>query len=433
MSTPSRRSALEPPPAAALSLTLFRVSEPRLYLVIVPLLLFVALLAAEHHGETRSADRDVWVGFGFVLGLVGGMARFNMAVQARQLVGRGSGCGVRAQLIMVGVMLVFCGPFLLEGELWSGRRVSAALVASGGVPLAVGALLFSVGAQLADVCSLSVVTEAASLDLRAMVTLATLVAATRPLNVALAPLAGMWSLPQVSLLSLGAPIGILLSVVAVFFLGMLTVLLELKRFGRLVDSTHSFGGLRLRVDAIMHGPWSWFVGALLLAGTFLALLVVSGKPYDTVETFEVWGCAVASRFAKTACPKVALLSHPHAVVTLAVITGAGAAACVSGSLLRKSSAMGPLPLLASVIGGLLMAAGARLAGSSLGGYIGGLVSFSLHGYAWVVIGLLGTYIGVAIRPLFGLPKDDSRNEDFLALVRDQRELTDTDELLELIE
>lgn len=50
-----------------------------------------------------------------------------------------------------------------------------------------------------------------------------------------------------------------------------------------------------------------------------------------------------------------------------------------------------------------MGYGARLAfGCNIGAYFGGIASFSLHGWVWMVMAMLGTGVALFIRPLFGL-------------------------------
>jgi hypothetical protein len=59
--------------------------------------------------------------------------------------------------------------------------------------------------------------------------------------------------------------------------------------------------------------------------------------------------------------------------------------------------------LGSVLGGITMGYGARLAGGcNIGAYFSGIASFSLHGWVWGVMALLGTFGGLRLRPLFGL-------------------------------
>jgi uncharacterized protein len=63
----------------------------------------------------------------------------------------------------------------------------------------------------------------------------------------------------------------------------------------------------------------------------------------------------------------------------------------------------------AVSGGLLMRYGARIAyGCNIGAYFGGIASFSLHGWLWGLVAIVGTLAGLRLRPLFGLtnPKPD---------------------------
>ena len=90
------------------------------------------------------------------------------------------------------------------------------------------------------------------------------------------------------------------------------------------------------------------------------------------------------------------------VMNIAIILGAGLAASLAGRfapLLR----IPPRSLAAALIGGLMLGYGARLAfGCHIGAFFSGVVFGSLHGWVWLVFGLLGTLAGVYLRPLFGL-------------------------------
>ena len=58
---------------------------------------------------------------------------------------------------------------------------------------------------------------------------------------------------------------------------------------------------------------------------------------------------------------------------------------------------------ASVVGGLLLGYGARLAyGCNIGAFFSGIASGSLHGWLWIVFALFGTWAGLQQRPAFGL-------------------------------
>jgi hypothetical protein len=63
-------------------------------------------------------------------------------------------------------------------------------------------------------------------------------------------------------------------------------------------------------------------------------------------------------------------------------------------------------LAAAALGGLLMGWGARIGfGCNIGAFFGGVASGSLHGWLWLAAALVGSLIGIRLRPLFGLSRD----------------------------
>ncbi len=90
------------------------------------------------------------------------------------------------------------------------------------------------------------------------------------------------------------------------------------------------------------------------------------------------------------------------IMDLGIILGALLAAALAG----RFSPTFRLPmrsLLAAIVGGLLMGYGARLSfGCNIGAFFSGVASFSLHGWLWIACALPGTWLGVHLRPLFGL-------------------------------
>ena len=90
------------------------------------------------------------------------------------------------------------------------------------------------------------------------------------------------------------------------------------------------------------------------------------------------------------------------VMNIGIIIGATLVAALAGRL-APVMRIPPRSLTAAVIGGLLLGYGAHLAfGCNNGVFFSGVVSGSLHGWVWLVFGLLGTFTGLYLRPLFGL-------------------------------
>jgi len=58
-------------------------------------------------------------------------------------------------------------------------------------------------------------------------------------------------------------------------------------------------------------------------------------------------------------------------------------------------------LVGACMGGILMGYGARLAGGcNIGGFLGGVCSYSLHGWVWLLGAMAGNVLGVHARPCF---------------------------------
>src|SRR5699024_9880892 len=93
------------------------------------------------------------------------------------------------------------------------------------------------------------------------------------------------------------------------------------------------------------------------------------------------------------------------VLNFGIILGAFIAASFQGNFKPGVAA-------SSIIGGLLMGYGARLAfGCNIGAYFSGIASFSLHGWVWAVMALAGSFFGLYFRKIFGL-KNPKRNDSF---------------------
>ncbi len=97
-----------------------------------------------------------------------------------------------------------------------------------------------------------------------------------------------------------------------------------------------------------------------------------------------------------------LLESLTSVMDLGIIVGALVASAAAGAFVVHRRIPGRLAV-GAVLGGIMMGYGARIAfGCNIGAYFGGIASFSLHGWLWGVMALVGTLAGLALRPLFGL-------------------------------
>ncbi len=98
-----------------------------------------------------------------------------------------------------------------------------------------------------------------------------------------------------------------------------------------------------------------------------------------------------------------VLADITSAMDFGIMLGALAAAGLAGRFapLRRIPAR---HALASVLGGLLMGYGARLAtGCNIGAFFSGVASGSLHGWVWIACALAGTFVALPLRPIFGMP------------------------------
>ncbi|MFC6343234.1 YeeE/YedE thiosulfate transporter family protein, partial [Nocardioides hankookensis] len=166
---------------------------------------------------------------------------------------------------------------------------------------------------------------------------------------------------------------------------------------------------------IVRGSWPLWVGALLLAGLNAATLWVSGGAWGVTFAFALWGSKILDLVgvdvlswgfwqdpANLAKYDAGIFAEKTSVMDFGIIVGALIASAAAGAFVLHRRV--PLRLaVGAVIGGLLMGYGARIAfGCNIGAYFGGIASFSLHGWLWGVMALVGTYVGLAFRPLLGL-------------------------------
>jgi uncharacterized membrane protein YedE/YeeE len=163
------------------------------------------------------------------------------------------------------------------------------------------------------------------------------------------------------------------------------------------------------------GPWPLAVGAAVLAAGNLATLLVAGRPWGITWGFTLWGAKIAQfvGWDPAAAPYwregdwATALGQPvtadiTSMMDLAIIIGALIAAAMAGRF-APVWRVPPLSLAAAAIGGLMLGYGARISsGCNIGAFVSGAGSTSVHGWLWLAAALAGTWIGLRLRPLFGL-------------------------------
>lgn len=374
----------------------------------VALLAGGALYAVEVGGA--AGGRLAWLFLlGGALGLVLYHASFGFASAWRAFLTEGRGEGLRAQMIMLGLATLLFLP-LLDGGSFFGRSLVGA-VAPVGVSVAVGAAIFGVGMQLAGGCasgtlytvgggSTKMVFALAFFMLGSLIGAAHLpwwLAQPNAGSVSLLDAWGLWP-------ALAAQLAVFAVIVAI------TLAVERRRPSAAAAAAPLPLGRRL-----ISGPWPMVWGALALAVLNAVTLVSAGHPWNISFGYALWGAKLATAagadlsahaFWTWPYPSRALAGSIFAETTSVMNLGIVAGAFLAAGLAGRFNPAWRLPwrhVLAAALGGLLMGYGARLAfGCNIGAFFSGIASGSLHGWLWFGAGLAGSWLGGALRPLFGL-------------------------------
>ena len=351
---------------------------------------------------------------GSALGIVFLQASFGFTTAWRRLLNERRGLGIRAQMIMLALSVILFFPTLASGELF-GQSVSG-FVRPLGLSVIVGALMFGIGMQIANGCASGNLFHLGAGQLRAIPVMAGFSAGALW---ATSDYEGWTSLPQLApvnmIESFGPVLAIAINLAVFAAIFQFTRYIEHKRHG----ATETFKAEQTMPlwRRVIQGPWPLIWGAIALALLNFATLGLLGRPWVVALAYPVWGAKAAEYFnldlevdfwtywvqpGRDDALYNALLQDPATLMNLGVILGAFVAATVAGKF--SLSVKMPIPQwIASILGGVLLGYGATIAyGCNIGAFIGGIVSGSLHGWLWLIFAVLGSAIGIRLRPYIGL-------------------------------
>lgn len=166
--------------------------------------------------------------------------------------------------------------------------------------------------------------------------------------------------------------------------------------------------------SIIKGPWSPLAGAIALAIVGILTLVVVGRPWGVTWAFALWGAKGAEAIGidvlswpfwtgwKASAVENSVFMDTTSVMNFGIIAGALTAAGLA-SRWRPVFSLSKVEISTAIFGGLLMGYGARLAyGCNIGAYLGGLVSGSVHGWAWAFMAFIGSSLAVMMKRKIGI-------------------------------
>ena len=378
----------------------FRFSQKT---VLLTAFLFLALIAAGAY-QVGGLRQVGMVLIGGLAGLSLYHASFGFTAAWRHIVTEKRGTGLRAQFVLILLTSLVSFPLIA----W-GRDVglpTGGFVFPFGYAAAIGAFMFGVGMQLGGGCASGTLFTAGGGSTRMMVVLSTFILGSVLATAHMHFWGQLPRLPAYSLVRDLGPVWAFMTTAAVLgAIAAATLALERKVHGGIVRGRAT--------GSLLTGPWSPMLGAVLLAVVCILTFLVAGRPWGITSGFALWGAKI---FQAVGIPvetwpywagqkgalEASVLRDATSVMNFGIIFGALAAAALAGRFapVWKLSAK---DVLTAVIGGLLMGYGARLAyGCNIGAYLGGLVSGSMHGWAWLLFAFAGSLLGTRLRRKLGM-------------------------------
>ena len=373
---------------------------------IVGLFLLVYLLSTQH------ISQSLLLGIGLLLGYTLFHARFGFTSAFRRMMAVGNGQAMRSHMLMLAVAVTLFAPILAYGTTLFGGPV-AGYVAPLGMSLVVGAFVFGIGMQLGGGCASGTLYAVGGGRSVMFITFiffivgATIGAYHLPFWTEEMPAYAPYSLATST--GFGYTGAWLISLALFGLIAWVTLVIEKRRNAPKMAPVPSESGWR----RIFRGSWPLFAAAIVLALLNALTLLTRGQPWGITSAFTLWGSKIASGLgmdvagwgywqgANAAALEASVFADSTTVLNIGIIIGAFIASAAGG--LFKFTKITKGNFAASVIGGLMMGYGARLAfGCNIGAYFGGIASFSLHGYIWGILAMAGTFLALYLRPLFGL-------------------------------
>ncbi|HET7627762.1 MAG TPA: YeeE/YedE family protein [Bacillales bacterium] len=357
-------------------------------------------------------QQGILLWLGLLLGYTLFHARFGFTTGFRQLMSVGNGAAVRAHMIMLAAACTLFAPILSMGIGFFGTEPQG-YVFPVGTSVVVGGFLFGIGMQLGSGCASGTLYHIGGGRTASFVTL---------FGFIIGSVLGAWhwafwvqEMPHFPAVSLATSTGwgyFGAWIVSLLIFAAITIavwVIQKKKQPPQLKPVPSASGWK----RVVRGSWPLWVGAIVLAVLNALTLMFRGHPWGVTSAFALWGSQAAQSIgidvtdwtywqgAKAAQLNQSVFKDSTSVMDFGVILGAFVASAAAG--LFKLPKLGGKVIAASMVGGILMGYGARIAfGCNIGAYFGGIASFSLHGYVWMVAALAGTFLSLSIRPLFGL-------------------------------
>ncbi|RHW34051.1 YeeE/YedE family protein [Lysinibacillus yapensis] len=371
--------------------------------VLIAIILLFAII------NTAGMTQGVLYILGLALGVTLLHARFGFTSAFRRLMSVGNVQGLQAHMIMLAVSTTLFAVILGTGFSFTGVDPSG-YVSPVGVSVILGSFLFGIGMQLGNGCASGLLYNLGGGATSMLITFVTFMIGSTLGAYHLPFWLGTPSLEPFSLAeSTGLGFfGAWIVQLALFgFIYFALVQYAKRKNPPMMKPLATTSGWK----KIFRGSWPLFAAGIILAILNAIVLAVRGTPWGVTSAFALWGGKTLQAagvdvqswgyFAGSEALSQSVLADSTSVLNFGIILGAFIAATSQGTF--KPKKVKPGVAGASIVGGLLMGYGARLAfGCNIGAYFGGISSFSLHGWVWMIFAMIGTGVALFIRPLFGL-------------------------------
>ncbi len=388
------------------------VQKPLVILgILAALLLFITIVSIT----------TVTQGILFIIGIAFGLtllyAKFGFTSAFRRLMSVGNVQGLQAHMVMLAVATTLFAIILATGFSFTGTTPSG-YVSPVGIGMIAGAFMFGIGMQMGSGCASGTLYTVGGGQSSMVLTLLGFIVGSVLGAYHIIFWRELPALPAISLAEstgLGYLGGWVLQLAVFAGIYAITVKIARKKNPPQMAPLKTTSGWK----KIWRGAWPLLVAAVVLAVLNAITLSVRGNPWGITSAFALWGSKFLQTFGvdvaswgywkgNTEALNQTVLADSTSVMNFGIILGAFIAASFQGNF--KPGKIKPGVATSSILGGILMGYGARLAfGCNIGAYFGGIASFSLHGWVWAIMALAGTYLALFIRPIFGLsnpsPKD----------------------------
>lgn len=382
------------------------IQKPQLTIgILAAIALLIAIVA------TTNWVQGVLYVIGLALGATLLHARFGFTSAFRRLMSVGNVQGIQAHMLMFAVSTTLFAIILGTGFSFTGVTPSG-YVSPVGISVLVGAFIFGIGMQLGNGCASGTLYNLGGGGSSMVLTLlffivgSTLGAYHLPFWMD-TPAMEPFSLAESTNLGFFGAWAVQLGIFALIYLATLQI--AKRRKPPMMKPLKTTTGWK----KVFRGAWPLFAAGIILAILNALVLAVRGTPWGITSAFALWGGKAAQAVGIDVASwgyfsgengvalQQSVLADSTSVLNFGIILGAFIAATAQGTF--KPRKIKPGVAGASIVGGLLMGYGARLAfGCNIGAYFGGISSFSLHGWVWMAMALLGTGVALLIRPLFGM-------------------------------